>query len=157
MIPLAKALLVLALGTFCYASSTFAGQVVGGAVSFDSVGQSGNPFEGGSWGNAKGGQSWTQYDLPNAVAVASIYIKSAGTDITSSNSRIEVLVKVPRGWVTVYELNDKVINRQFSGGISGPQIRPLRIKLGNAVITGVRINMSGHGWFEAEDVRLEIP
>lgn len=143
--------------TASIAFTAAAGQVTGGTATFDSVGQGGNPFERGAWGNARNGNAWAQYELPAPTLVRSIYIKSAGTDITSSGSVIDVKVKLSDGWHSVYKLKEQVINRGFSGGGRGPQTGPIRINLGNVEISGVRLDMSGNGWFAAEDVRLETP
>jgi hypothetical protein len=137
-------------------ASTSAEQITGGVASFDSVGGGGNPFERQAWGNAKGGSSWAQYELPSPKLVKSIYIKSAGTDIRSEGSSITLFIKADGEWKRIYELRDMVINRDFSGGVKGPQVGPVRVNLANpTAITGVRIEMTGHGWFAAEDIRLE--
>jgi hypothetical protein len=90
--------------TASIALSAVAGQVTGGSATFDSVGQGGNPFEGGAWGNARNGNGWAQYEFPTPSLVRSIYIESAGTDITSSGSVIDVKVKLSDGWYSVYTL-----------------------------------------------------
>jgi hypothetical protein len=139
-------------------SPAVASQIVGGVATFDSVyGNSGNPFEGGNWSNASGGSAWAEYDFAQPTEAKSIYVKMAGTDVTSNGSEIRLLIRDQAGWRQIYRLADKVINRGFSGGTTGPQIGPVRINLGRVAITGVRLEMKGHGWFAAEDIRVESP
>lgn len=134
-------------------------QLTGGILTYDSIyGKSVNPFDGGKWwSNAQGGHSWLQYTYPEPVAVGRIAIEMAGTDITSAGSSITVSVKEGSTWRTVYTLKDKVINRGFSGGVTGPQVGPQTIDVNGTAVSAVKVDMTGHGWFAASDIQVLSP
>lgn len=134
-------------------------RLTGGKLTYDSIyGKLINPFEGGiGWSNAQGGSSWLQYSYPQPVAVGQIVIEMAGTDITSAGSIITVSVMEGSSWRTVYTLRDKVINRGFSGGLSGPQVGPQTIEVNGSAVSAVKVDMTGHGWFAASDIKVMSP
>lgn len=134
-------------------------QLTGGRFTYDSLyGKLVNPFEGGiGWSNRRGGSSWLQYTYPQPVQVGTIHIEMAGTDVTSAGSSISVSVQEGSTWRTVYKLTDKVINRSFSGGNRGPQVGPQTIKVGGGAVNAIRVDMTGHGWFAASDIRVFSP
>jgi hypothetical protein len=115
-----------------------------------------NPFEGGLWSNSQGGSAWAQYSLESTEKIGFIYIRLAGTDVSSFGSRIDVIIRKSQyhPWVLVFSMRDKVINRDFSGGSTGPRTGPVLIKLSGLEVSDIRIEMKGHGWFGLGDVRI---
>jgi hypothetical protein len=115
-----------------------------------------NPFEGGLWSNSGPGSAWAAYEFNHAERVSYIFIRLAGTDVTARGSVIEVAVRAaPDGdWIPVFNMREKVINRDFSGGKSGPRTGPIMIALGKQAIWGVKVSMWGHGWFGLGDVQI---
>lgn len=141
-------------------------RIKGGVASYDSVYTGSppgypyagfNPFEGGLWSNSGPGSAWALYAFNRAEQTSHIYIRLGGTDVTSRGSVIEVAVRmVPDGdWIPIFNMRDKVINRDFSGGKSGPRTGPIMITLGKQMmICGVKVSMWGHGWFGLGDVQI---
>lgn len=133
-------------------------QVSGGNDSFGSSygpNCSGTPFEGGRWGSAQGGADWAQRTFLGTHGVVEIQLRRASTDITTDGFRLAIKLQRPDGtWVTVDEVRDANVNRtQLSEGRSGRSIPDYRKRLKSPVpARAIRIEFSGHGWFDLEDV-----
>ncbi|MBI3925337.1 MAG: hypothetical protein HY319_07355 [Armatimonadetes bacterium] len=135
-------------------------QVEGGKDAFGSsypTNCSGSPFEGGRWGSAQGGSDWAQRTFLGTHGVVEIQIRRASTDITTEGFRLAVKLRGRDGaWILVDELRDTNINRTaLSGGRSGRSLPDYRKRLERPIpADAIRIEFSGHGWFDLEDVEV---
>ena len=120
-------------------------------------GSKGDVFNGGTWSNAKNGSDYLQRDFAEARDITAIYIKRAGTDVTTKNARIVIKLQSPGGeWITVDDLKETNINwSELSFGGKGKSIPPYSKTLTPAVrAKSFRLELSGNGWFGAEDIRI---
>ncbi len=117
----------------------------------------GDVFQGGRWAGAQNQQAWIQRDFETSVDIAEIYIGRASTDVTTDGFRIVIKLQKENGqWIVVDELRNTNINRtQLSFGNVGKSIPFYRKILAPAVrAKSFRLEMLGHGWFDAEDIRI---
>lgn len=131
-----------------------------GKVSSGSVykaGVKGDVFQGGLWVGSRNKQDWIQRDFEAPADIAEIYIGRASTDVTTEGFRIVIKLQKENGqWVVVGELKDTNINRtRLSFGNIGKLIPFYRKALSPPVrAKAFRLEMVGHGWFDAQDIRL---
>ncbi|GAB6146036.1 hypothetical protein JCM12294_34760 [Desulfocicer niacini] len=117
----------------------------------------GDVFQGGRWAGAQNQQAWIQRDFETSVDIAEIYIGRASTDVTTDGFRIVIKLQKENGqWIVVDELRNTNINRtQLSFGNVGKSIPFYRKILAPTVrAKSFRLELLGHGWFDAEDIRI---
>ena len=120
----------------------------------------GDVFRKGHWVGARGGSDWIQRNFGRVIPISKIYIKRASTDVTTRGFRLILKLRRPVGtWVKVDELHDTNINRsKLSNGRIGVSIPPYTKNILPPVrATAFRLEFYGHGWFDAEDIRLYTP
>ncbi len=137
-----------------------AGRILGGTTTSESryePGCRGEVFTGGSWSNAKNGSDWLQRTFDGSYRVTRITIASAGTDVTTEGSSIEVqLLKPDGGWVRLDRMENTNINRvNLSGGGIGNSVPDYSLSLSQPIeATAIRLLLTGNGWFSAQDVAV---
>lgn len=116
----------------------------------------GNVFDGGHWCGAKNWQDWIQLDFAAPAEVSAITIGMAGTDITTHDARIILKLQGEDGqWITVDELEGTNINyEELTDGRRGDSIPAYRKDFEPMRAKAFRLELVGHGWFRAEDIRI---
>lgn len=117
----------------------------------------GDVFQGGFWCNARNGSDWVQRDFGASYRVTSLSIESAGTDVTTDNSSIEIQLQRPDGsWHTLDRLQDTNINwSELSGGARGrSQASYARTLQPPLEARAFRLVLNGHGWFTARNIQI---
>lgn len=116
----------------------------------------GNVFDSGHWCGAQNGGDWIQLDFNQPEEVAAVTISRAGTDMSTEKGKIIVKLLGEDGrWIVVDELQDTNINYdELTGGNRGNSIPTYRKDFDPVVATAFRLEMFGHGWFRAEDIRI---
>lgn len=116
----------------------------------------GNVFDGGHWCGAKNWQDWIQLDFTEPVEVSAISIGMAGTDITTQDALITIKLQGEDGaWVVVDELKDTNVNyEELTDGRRGNSIPAYRQAFEPMRAKAFRLELVGHGWFRAEDIRI---
>jgi len=117
----------------------------------------GDVFQGGLWVGSRNKQDWIQRDFETPADIAEIYIGRASTDVTTEGFRIVINLQKENGqWLIVDELKNTNINRtQLSFGNIGKSIPFYRKKFSPPLrAKAFRLEMFGHGWFDAQDIRL---
>lgn len=124
---------------------------------YDTGDESEDPFEGGTWTSGCGDEAWIQSNFGQPYMVEQITIEAAGTDITTDNSLIELmLLNLDDEFVTVATLRETNVNwATASDGGALNSISEYRFELTEALLAkGFKMDLKGHGWFLAEDVRV---
>ncbi|MEI6914695.1 MAG: hypothetical protein WCL39_06135 [Armatimonadota bacterium] len=126
------------------AGSTYSGQTRG------------DVFNGGSWCSASNGSEYLQREFGEVREVTGLYIKRAGTDVSTKGSRIVIKLLGQNGdWVTVDDLKETNINWvDLSFGGKGRSIPPYQKSLSPIRAKAFRLELTGNGWFGAEDIRI---
>lgn len=107
----------------------------------------GDPFNGGSWANAKNGSATASRDLDHAVCISGLNLQSAGSDMTTRDASIKIVLSGPSGSRVALDVRDAAINRQFSPGGSGNVLPPQTASFAPFETTRVEVQMTGSGWF----------
>lgn len=117
----------------------------------------GDVFSGGTWCNARNGSDWLQRDLDGLYEITEVRIGTAGTDVTTKDSRIVLKLQLNDGqWVVIDELKETNINmKQLSFGGIGNSIPTYRKTLAKPTVAkAFRLELYGNGWFGASDITL---
>jgi tetratricopeptide (TPR) repeat protein len=117
----------------------------------------GDAFEGGAWCNARNGSDWLQRTFDGVYEIREIAVGKAGSDVSTDGVRIVLKLQRPDGtWVVIDELRDTNIGwAELSGGARGRSLPAYSKALTPPVAArAVRIELSGHGWFNVSDIRV---
>lgn len=137
-----------------------AGRITRGSVTSESrydPNCQGNVFTGGTWCNAKNGSDWLQFTFDGTYRVTAVRIIEAGTDVTTNNSSMEMLLLAPDGrWVRLDRLENTNINKvHLSGGGRGNSVPDYSLSLSQPVeARAFRLALTGNGWFGARDIAI---
>lgn len=121
-----------------------------GSTTYDSMANLvGDPFFGGRWSNARNTSAYIQRILKAPATIHGLYIHAGGSDVSSDGSRILVRARLKSTgtWKTLLDLREVVIERDFSYG-TPRRIGPISTTFDPIEVTGLRIDMTGHGWFD---------
>lgn len=124
---------------------------------YDPSGTSGNVFDGGTWTSGCNDQAWVQSVFDQPYAVERITVEIAGTDITTGDSVIEFMLLDPdNNFVRVGTLSETNVNwATASDGGALNSVPDHQLELPQPVMAkGFRMNLKGHGWFFAKDIRV---
>lgn len=89
--------------------------------------------------------------------MTAVRIVEAGTDVTTDNSAMEMLLLAPDGrWVRLDRLENTNINKvQLSGGGRGNSVPDYSLSFSQPIeATAFRLTLSGNGWFGAKDIAI---
>jgi hypothetical protein len=117
----------------------------------------GDVYNGGHWAGASGGSDWLEKDFEAPLMVSGVSMGEASTDVTTQGFKLVLKLKKTDGqWLTVDELHDTNINRTaLSGGAIGKSIPSYSKRFSPAIeAVAFRLEFSGHGWFDATDLRI---
>jgi len=123
----------------------------------DPSGTSGNVFDGGTWTSGCNSEAWIQSIFDQPYVVERITVEVAGTDIITDDSLIEFLLLDPDDhFMTVGTLRETNVNwATASDGGALNSVSDYQLRLSEPVMAkGFRMNLKGHGWFVAKDVRV---
>jgi len=123
----------------------------------DPSGTSGNVFDGGTWASGCNDEAWIQSIFDQPYVVERITVEVAGTDITTYESLLEfMLLDLDDNFVTIGTLSETNVNwATASDGGALNSVSDYQFRLPEPVMAkGFRMNLEGHGWFFAEDVRV---
>lgn len=128
-----------------------------GSDSFDSTSfVGGDPFDGGEWRNARNGSASAVRTLSRPACIAGLSLESAGTDVNTAGSVIQVRLVGPAGSFTALDIRDAAINRAFSPGPGGNVLPPQSRTFAPFLTSRIEVAMSGHGWFMLRGLRLAL-
>lgn len=130
-----------------------------GTDTFDSISTiAGDPFDGGAWSNARNGSAAASRTLSSAVCIAGVEVRSAGTDVDTANSLIEIVLTGPSGErFLALQVLDAAIDRDFSPGGTARVSLPAQNRRFAPVPTGrIDLTMRGHGWFRISGLRFAV-
>ena len=131
----------------------------GGSDSFDSTSKIvGDPFDGGVWSNARNGSAAASRTLPSPVCIAGVHVESAGSDVDTTGSVIEIALTAPSGArLVALQLLDSAIARSFSPGGRAHAVVPPQTRLFAPFSTRrIDVTMRGHGWFLVSGLRFMV-
>jgi len=114
------------------------------------------PFAGGIYSFGSNKTAYVQVDLPSVYKVNEIFIKIAGSDITTENLIIKISYVDELGrWVVFDELKEVNINYyEGSNHCPLPSIGDYHKVFDPIMIKSFRVDFTGHGWFGISDMRL---
>lgn len=111
-----------------------------------------DPFDGGNWGNLRGGYAWARRIFSTAVRIEGVYVAMAGSDISVDGSIIEINLLNNGTVINVARLRDTTIGRWDID--RNRTLPPQYFSFPAVEVTGVELRMVGHGWFAATDIRV---
>ena len=86
--------------------------------------------------------------LARPVCIAGLRIESAGTDMDTRGSSIDVVLHGPGGASqSALHIEGRAINRSFSPGGSGETVPPQSRSFAPFPTSRIEVRMAGHGWF----------
>ncbi len=123
-------------------------------------------FDGGCWASASAEPSWCKLVFETTSEVEKLIIGMAGSDVTAAGSCISFSLQLEDNtWQQVAELREFSVNRGVSlmsdmeskGGRIKTQVYsdPFVLNFPKAArVKAFRLDISGHGWFAAEDIQI---
>ena len=130
-----------------------------GTDSYDSTSKIvGDPFDGGAWSNARNGSAAASRTFAAPVCIAGVQVASAGTDVDTDGSLIEIVLTDPAGGRFVaLQMLDTAIARDFSpGGRAHASAPPQSRSFAPFPTRRIDLTMRGHGWFLVSGLRFTV-
>ena len=130
-----------------------------GTDSYDSTSKIvGDPFDGGAWSNARNGSAAASRTFASPVCIAGVQVASAGTDVDTNGSLIEIVLTDPAGGRFVaLQMLDTAIARDFSpGGNAHASAPPQSRSFAPFPTRRIDLTMHGHGWFQVSGLRFTV-
>ncbi len=135
----------------------FGGALTSYSSNYDPDGVSGNVFDGGTWTSGVNEAAWIQADFEHPYMVEQISIEVGGTDITTEDSLIELmLLNVDDDFATVATLSETNVNWETASD-GGPlnSVPTYVLELPQPFLAkAFRMNLEGNGWFFAKNIRV---
>jgi hypothetical protein len=118
----------------------------------------GDPFDGGAWHNARNRSAAASRTFATPVCIAGVQVASAGTDVDTNGSLIEIVLTDPSGGRFVaLQLLDTAIARDFSpGGSAHASAPPQSRSFAPFPTRRIDLTMRGHGWFLVSGLRFTV-